>query len=223
VNRCAICCTTQATCARQTAQLVALSAYDLYDLFSCETTAGARVPPESTLDALDVDLLRTLRDHPRAGVLQLSRELGVARGTAQARLDRLERRGVITGYGPDVDLRAAGFPVQAFVTLEIAQGALAEAAAELNGVPAVLEAYTTTGDADVLCRVAAASHEDLQEVLLALNRLPTIGRSTSVVTLSVVVAPRVLPVLEREPRPVPSRAPAYRRSTPPDAGASGGS
>ena len=166
--------------------------------------------PPAALDALDVDLLRAVRDHPRVGVLQLSRLLGVARGTAQARLDRLERDGVITGYGPDIALVAAGFPVQAFVTLEIAQGDLAEAAAELNAVEAVLEAYTTTGDGDVLCRVTAASHEDLQAVLLTLNRLPTIGRSTSVVTLSVVVEPRVLPLLERQPRPGPSRAPAYR-------------
>ena len=51
------------------------------------------------LDALDVDLVRALRESPRAGVLELSRSLGVARGTVSARLDRLERDGVITGYG----------------------------------------------------------------------------------------------------------------------------
>ena len=74
------------------------------------------------LDALDVDLLQALHDTPRAGVLELSRRLGVARGTVQARLDRMERTGVVTGYGPDVDVAAAGYGVQAFVTLEIAQG-----------------------------------------------------------------------------------------------------
>ena len=76
------------------------------------------------LDALDVDVLQQLRERPRVGVLELARTLRVARATVQARLDRMERAGVITGYGPDVDLRAAGFPVQALVTLEIAQGAL---------------------------------------------------------------------------------------------------
>ena len=87
------------------------------------------------LDTLDVDLLRALHDTPRAGVLELSRMLGVARGTVQARLDRLERTGVITGYGPDIDVGAAGFGVQAFVTLEIAQGALGDVAAELRPSP----------------------------------------------------------------------------------------
>lgn len=162
------------------------------------------------MDALDVDLIRALRESPRAGVLELSRTLGVARGTVAARLDRMEAAGVVTGYGPDVDVRAAGFPVQAFVTLEIAQGALDEVTAELTALPEVLEAYATTGSSDVLCRLGAASHEDLQETLLLLARSATVTRSTSVVVLSVVVAPRVLPLLERRPRPGPSRAPAYR-------------
>jgi len=162
------------------------------------------------VDALDVDLIRALRQSPRAGVLELSRTLGVARGTVQARLDRLERSGVITGYGPDVDVEAAGFPVQAFVSLEIAQGALDEVAAELAALPAVLEAYATTGSSDVLCRLAASSHQDLQETLLALDRSATVARSTSVVVLSVVVAPRTLPLLEASPRRGPRRAPAYR-------------
>src|SRR6476661_5147065 len=163
------------------------------------------------LDALDVDLLAALRDNTRVGVLELSRTLQVARGTIQARLDRLERTGVITGYAPEVDLAAAGFGVQAFVTLEIAQGALDEVTEDLKAQPAVLEAYATTGSSDVICKLAASSHEDLQQALLALNRSPSIGRSTSVVVLSVVVPPRTHTILESGPRHAPSRAPAYRR------------
>jgi DNA-binding Lrp family transcriptional regulator len=162
------------------------------------------------LDALDVDLLQTLRAQPRAGVLELSRLLGVARGTVQARLDRLEANGVVTGYGPDIDIAAAGFGVQAFVTLEITQGALTDVETELAAVPAVLEAYATTGSSDVLCRVAASSHEDLQQTLLTLNRSPLVARSTSVIVLSTVVAPRALPLLASTPRDAPRRAPAYR-------------
>ncbi|GAY07146.1 Lrp/AsnC family transcriptional regulator [Pseudonocardia sp. N23] len=162
------------------------------------------------LDALDVDLLAALREHPRAGALELSRLLQVARGTVQARIDRLEREGVITGYGPDVDLVAAGFGVHAFVTLEITQGALDDVAAELTAHPAVLEAYATTGSSDVLCRLAASSHEDLQRTLLELNRSGVVARSTSVVVLSEVVAPRTLPLLRSRPRDTPRRAPAYR-------------
>ncbi len=164
------------------------------------------------MDDLDRKLIDLFTTEPRIGVLEASRRLGVARGTVQARLDRLEREGVITGYGPDVDLAAAGYPVQAFATLEIAQGQLADVAAELAALPAVLEAYATTGSSDVLCRLGASSHQDLQDTLLALGRSPTIARSTSVVVLSVVVAPRVLPLLQARPRTGPSRAPRYGRA-----------
>jgi DNA-binding Lrp family transcriptional regulator len=163
-------------------------------------------------DALDVDLLRALYARPRVGVLELSRALRVARGTVQARLERLERQGIITGYGPDIDLAASGFPLAAFVTLEISQGALDEVTAELAALPAVVEAYATTGSSDILCRVACSSHEDLQDILLRLDRSPSVARSTSVVMLSVVVAPRALPLLEAHPRSGPRRAPGYRAS-----------
>jgi DNA-binding Lrp family transcriptional regulator len=161
------------------------------------------------IDQLDLALLRALREHPRAGHLELSRLVGVARATVQARLDKLERAGVVTGYGPDVDLEAAGFGVQAFVTLEIAQGALDEVRSELERQPAVIEAYATTGTGDVLCRLAAPDQGGLQQALLDLDRSPHIARSMSVVVLSVVVAPRTLPLLAAHATPG-GRAPAFR-------------
>lgn len=166
-----------------------------------------------SLDLLDIDLLRTLQKNPRIGVLELSRSLGVARGTVQARLDRLERTGVVAGYGPAVNVTAAGFPVHAFVTLEIAQGALEEVTDHLTALPAVTEAYATTGSSDVLCKLAASSHEDLQTSLLTLNRSPAVVRSTSIIVLSTVIAPRTLPLLESRPAQGPQRAPAYRKET----------
>jgi DNA-binding Lrp family transcriptional regulator len=157
------------------------------------------------LDALDVHLIQLLHEHPRVGVLELSRLAGVARATASSRLERMDSLGVITGYGPQVDLTAAGYPVQALVTLEIAQGRLAEVSALLTELPGVLEAYATTGTGDVVCRLAAESNDDLQLLLLDLNKSDTIRRSTSVVILSVVVAPRTIPLLMKTQRSVPRR------------------
>ena len=162
------------------------------------------------LDELDVALLEELRREPRAGLLELARRTGVARATATARLQRLERLGVVTGYGPDVDLGAAGFGVQAFVMLEIAQGALDAVRDHLAGIAGVLEAHATTGSADVLCRVAACSNEDLQQVLLDIDRSPSIVRSTSLVVLSELVAWRTLPLLRTEAAPGSGRSPSLR-------------
>lgn len=147
------------------------------------------------LDDLDVAILRALNAHPRAGVLELSRLTTLARATVQSRMTKLEEAGVITGYGPDVDLFAAGFPVHALVSLQIAQGALDDVRDHLLTLPGVIEAYSTTGDSDVLCRVAARHNAELQQLLIDLNHSGFITRSTSVVVLSVVVPPRTMPLL----------------------------
>ena len=99
------------------------------------------------LDALDLALVTALRENPRAGALELSRLTRVARATVESRLSRIEQAGVITGYGPDIDVAAAGFTVLAFVTLSIAQGALDRGAGRPGAIPAVLEAYAITGSA----------------------------------------------------------------------------
>jgi DNA-binding Lrp family transcriptional regulator len=168
---------------------------------------------EPVLDPLDLALLTTMRERPRAGVLELSRLVKVARATVQARLERLEKAAVITGYGPEIDIAAAGYPVQAFVTLEIAQGSLDKLHEDLSAIPGVLEAHATTGTADVLCRVAAASNDGLQQILLQLNASPWVARSTSAVLLSTVIEPRAMPLLASRPRASSTRAPAFRRSS----------
>jgi DNA-binding Lrp family transcriptional regulator len=148
------------------------------------------------VDSLDVAILSALRSSPRAGYLELSRLLQVSRATVQARLERLERDGVITGYGPDIALPAAGFPVLAFATLEIAQGRLDEVAAALAAIPSVVEAFATTGPGDVHCRLAATSHEDLQRVLIEVSQVPGVARSTSVIALTRVVEHRAVELLQ---------------------------
>jgi DNA-binding Lrp family transcriptional regulator len=117
------------------------------------------------VDELDARLLRELDVSPRVGVLELSRRLGVARGTVQARLDRLVERGVIASFAPVLDPVALGYGVTAFATLEIRQGRGQAVLDHLRAIPEVLEVHTITGPGDMLCRVVARSNADLQRVL----------------------------------------------------------
>ena len=54
-------------------------------------------------DAADERLIAAMRSHARASISDLARITGMARGTVHSRLDRLERCGVITGFGPDLE------------------------------------------------------------------------------------------------------------------------
>jgi DNA-binding Lrp family transcriptional regulator len=150
------------------------------------------------MDELDVTLIDLFAAEPRIGVLEASRRLGVARGTVQARLDKLAARGVVTGWGPDLDPEALGFPVTAFLTLEIRQGSGHDVVAEhLAAIPEVLEAFTITGAGDMWCRVVARSNTDLQRVIDAVLDHTGIVRSTTVIALARQVPYRVLPLLGR--------------------------
>jgi DNA-binding Lrp family transcriptional regulator len=151
----------------------------------------------SPLDELDARILQTMRDQPRVGVLEVSRQLGVARGTVQARLDKLQARGVVTGFGPDLDPGRMGYPVLAFVFLEIVQGRLDEAVDGLRDVPEVLEAHGVTGTRDLLCRVVARDNGHLQDVINGMVTHPAVRRSTSYISMSRQIAYRVAPLLEQ--------------------------
>jgi DNA-binding Lrp family transcriptional regulator len=149
-----------------------------------------------SVDALDGQILKLFAQESRIGVLEASRRLGVARGTVQARLDRLEREGVITDWAPGVDPEALGFPVSAFATLEIAQGHGHEGvAAHLREIPEVLEAHTITGGADMMVRLVARSNADLQRVIDVVVAHADVTRASTVIVLATEVPYRVLPLI----------------------------
>jgi DNA-binding Lrp family transcriptional regulator len=147
------------------------------------------------IDELDARILRLLTDEPRVGVLEASRRLGVARGTVQARLDKLIATGVVRSLAPSLDPAAMGYRVTAFATLEIRQGGRESVAGHLARIPEVLEVHTITGSGDLLCRIVARDNDDLQRVIDDLVSDVDIVRTSTLIALSTVVAPRVLPLV----------------------------
>jgi DNA-binding Lrp family transcriptional regulator len=150
-----------------------------------------------TIDGLDANLIRALAATPRAGIMELARQLGVARGTVQARLDKLQTRGVITGFDPDLDLGALGYEVLAFVTLDIAQGRLDDVTKHLSEIPEVIEAHTMTGPGDLHCRLVARSNPHLQDVINRILEVSGIERTATHIALTEQVPFRVLPLVDQ--------------------------
>ena len=149
------------------------------------------------IDRLDARLLEAVAEAPRAGVMELARRLKVARGTVQARLEKLQRRGVVTGFSPDINLRALGYDVLAFVTLEIAQGRLVDVVEHLGGIPEVLEVHATTGPGDLHARVVARTNEHLQQVIGEILAVSGISRTTTQIALTEQLRFRVLPLVNQ--------------------------
>ena len=144
------------------------------------------MPSDSAqIDELDRRLLTLFTEEPRIGVLEASRRLQVARGTVQARVDRLERIGVVTGWAPAISASALGYLVTAFVTLEITQhSGRAEITELLRGIPEVLECWTITGSGDLWCRIVARSNGDLQRVIDQMVSDPRVVRAVTLIGLA---------------------------------------
>jgi DNA-binding Lrp family transcriptional regulator len=147
------------------------------------------------LDALDRRLILSLAEHPRVSILELARILGVARNTVYARLERLHDQGVITGFGPDVDLRTLGYDVTAFTTVVVAQGSFTEVVAELDAIANVVEVHTIAGAGDMLCRVVAHSNAGVMEIVEQILRIPGVDRTTTAISLAEQIRFRPLGVV----------------------------
>lgn len=153
------------------------------------------------LDILDARLIDLLAEEPRIGVLECSRRLGVARGTVQARLDKLVERGVVAGFGPDISPAAIGFGVTSFVTLEISQRHGHDpVTTHLAAIPEVLEAHTITGSSDLLCRIVARSNTDLQRVIDQIVASEGIRRASTIIALAEQIPYRTLPLVRSAAR-----------------------
>jgi len=154
------------------------------------------MPAAGHVDPLDVRILQLYAAEPAVGVLGASRRLGVARGTVQARLDRLVERGVIRSFAPQLDAAALGYPVTAFCTLEIRQGRGHDpVVAHLSGIPEVLEAHTITGSGDLLIRAVARDNADLQRVIDLVVDDAHVVRASTAISLATRIEQRTAPLL----------------------------
>ena len=146
------------------------------------------------LDQLDVGIIELVGSEPRIGILELSRRLEVARGTVQSRLDKLVAHGVITGFGPDLDLASIGYGVMAFTTVEVVQGRISDVIEPLRSIPEVLEVHSIAGQGDLLVRLAARSNEHLMDLLERILSIDDVARTSTAMALSGQISFRTLPL-----------------------------
>ena len=147
-------------------------------------------------DPVDVKILRALVADPRVTVSELAERAGVVRNTAQARLERLHREGVLGPNDRGVELRALGYSVSAIVAIQLRHAEMEQACAALERNPAVLLVEEVAGSTgDLLVRVACTSTDDLQRVVHSLLSTPGVVSTTTQVVLKTRVPFRVGPLL----------------------------
>jgi len=148
------------------------------------------------IDALDAEILLTLDRDPQATVLSLSRTLGVARNTVHARLRRLANDGSLAPFSQRVRTEALGLPLIAFISISISQSSSDIAVAALQTIPEIIEMHATTGDADLLAKVAARDPADLHRITNAMLAIDGVVRTSTAMSLVEVMPTRTVPLLQ---------------------------
>jgi DNA-binding Lrp family transcriptional regulator len=147
-------------------------------------------------DVVDVRILQALVADPRLTVSELAERAGVVRNTAQARLERLHKLGVLGANDRAVDIRALGFTVSAIVAIQLRHVEMEQCVAALAENPSVLLVEEVAGSTgDLLVRVAATSTDDLQRVVHTILETPGVVTTTTQVVLKTRVPFRVGPLV----------------------------
>jgi DNA-binding Lrp family transcriptional regulator len=149
------------------------------------------------VDATDARLLLALAEDPRASVMALSQRLGLARNTVQARLTRLETNGVLAPLDRRVRPEALGYPLGAYVTVQVVQRSLTDVSHGLADIPEVLEVTGLSGVADLLVQVVARDADDLWRIAEQMLAIPGVQRIDTALAMRRFVDHRIAPLLGR--------------------------
>lgn len=134
-------------------------------------------------DDIDQHLVSLLRENARRPVSELARQLGLARTTVQARLERLENTGVITGYTLRTSASARP-PLQATVLMSIEPRSGPEVLSRLRSLPGVEVVHTTSGRFDLLAQVVAHSTAELDDTIDRIAEARGVRSSESLIHLA---------------------------------------
>jgi|SRR5579859_78552 len=136
------------------------------------------------MDEIDERLISKLRENGRASTAELARLVGRSRTSVQSRLERLERDGVIVGYGvrvaPEHDFGA----VRAHVMIKVGPKEARAVTAALQAIRQVRVLHSVSGDVDLIAIAAAASVAEMDAVIDRIGVLDGVERTTSSIILS---------------------------------------
>ncbi|MBY5700378.1 Lrp/AsnC family transcriptional regulator [Rhizobium leguminosarum] len=132
----------------------------------------------------DRELLATLSENARVPVAALAKKLGLSRTTVQARLERLEREGVIAGYSVRLSEEYTSGLVKAHILITMAPKSLAQVTRSLEKMKAVTELHSVSGSFDLIAIIVAPSISELDQLIDEIGVVEGVERTLSSIVLS---------------------------------------
>jgi DNA-binding Lrp family transcriptional regulator len=129
-------------------------------------------------------LIAALRENARASTAQLARLVGRSRTSVQSRMERLEKQGIIVGYGVRLAPGHGSGAVRAHVMIKVGAKEARAVTAALRAIDQVRVLHSVSGDVDLIAVAATASVDEMDQVIDRIGALDGVERTTSSIILS---------------------------------------
>ena len=140
-----------------------------------------------SLDKIDIAILNLLQKNARTPIKTIAEKVFISPPTVAARIEAMEKAGIILGYHTKISDTVLGHPVRAFINLEVAPDRKSELYPFLQNSPEVIECSHVTGEYSVLIQTVFESTDLLDKFI---SRLQSFGRTKTQIVFSSVVEHR---------------------------------
>ena len=134
------------------------------------------------MEDIDRQIIGLLCADGRMSLADIARETRLSTSALHQRVRRLEQRGLITGYRAEVDYRAVGLPLTAFVSLTPIDPAAPDDVPERLAPIAEIEAcWSVAGAEAYILKVRVVEPADLEDLLARIRSAANVSTRTTIV------------------------------------------
>ncbi|MBR1507541.1 MAG: Lrp/AsnC family transcriptional regulator [Eubacterium sp.] len=139
------------------------------------------------MDIIDRKIVNLLQENARFPIKHLASEIDLSSPAVSARIERLEKSGIIKGYHATVDPISLGFHITAFINLSLDPKQKPEFYPFIESVPNVLECDCVTGNFSMHMKVCFPSTQELDTFI---GQLQQFGNTETQIVFSTPVEQR---------------------------------
>ena len=140
-----------------------------------------------TLDDIDRKILKILQENARTSLKTIAEKTFLSSPAVSARIEKMEKDGIISGYHALIDPIRLGYHIVAFINLNVDPDDKPKFYEFASNVPNVLECNCVTGEYSMLMKVAFQSTMELD---LFIGQLQKFGKTSTQIVFSTHVGPR---------------------------------
>lgn len=137
------------------------------------------------MDKIDRKIVNLLQTNARASLKELSKACFISSPAIAARITKLEKAGIITGYHSSINMEKIGFHVKAFIQVQLEPRQKQEFYPYIQSIPNVIECNCVTGDYSEIMEVVFPSTTNLDDFINTIQQ--RFGKTSTQIVFSTSV------------------------------------